>query len=524
MVIPWLAVGGADIANVRILDVMVRDGWRATVVATLRTSVPEVSSLDPDFMRSEFQKYTNDIFVLPHLMQVACYKNFLLHLIRSRGVQLVILSNSYSGYTFLPFMRALCPDVTFIDLIHMREENWVVSTPFHSPRKGGYSAMSAMYSKYLDATMSISAYERLWLLKEIEALGSRSMPENKHVLRIAVEIPEPRDMSHCQQKAVLRVLFVGRLVDQKRPMSLLTIFKRAVAHISAEMDIVGDGVLRDKMAEYIEQEGLTTKIRLLGLKTPLEIHKLYLQTDVLLMPSANEGLPIVLLEAMAHSLVPVVTDVGAIGELVTTQNGCLHAVEDEEGMVQCLVRLGSDSTHLCDLARLARGRIVEMHSMDSMRQGLLGIVKKAQAERAMRGNPSLARKALPALEKVVQKILDEAGSSNLVNTVETANFRLKRQGFAKTLADACSESSEDMRSWITKVSELPYCEYSEKKVEREVLQKMLVRQCGQWCIFDLADPDSAGFFFEQGECLTWFGKQHECHQWSQLKDHLRNGR
>merc|ERR1711920_603288 len=102
---------------------------------------------------------------------------------------------------------------------------------------------------------------------------------------------------------------------------------------------------------------------------------------------------------------------------------------------------------------------------ERMRKDLLAIVDKAQTERLRKGNPTLARKALPSLEKVVQKILDEAGASNLVNTVQTANFRLQRQGFAKTLADECSESSEELRSWITKLggSEFPYCEYTESK-------------------------------------------------------------
>lgn len=277
------------------------------------------------------------------------------------------------------------------------------------------------------------------------------------------------------------------------------------------------------MVEYIRIEQLGEKVKMLGLQNISVIKKIYLKSDVLFMPSENEGLPIVLLEAMAHSLVPVVTDVGAISEVVTSEVGCVTRVADEHSMTEFLVRLGSNATLLCSLASSARGRITQLHSMQRMKKDLLRIVASAMTERRLRGNPMLAKKALPPVEKAVEKILYEAGSSNFINSIESAGVKTKRHVFAKVLSAQCTESHEEMRNWITAVADLPICEYSKRKPSEQEMKDMLLKQCGQWCIFSVTDPDSYGFFLQNGECLVSFEKDHDCHKWTDLKTNLKSG-
>ncbi|MGI0015721.1 MAG: glycosyltransferase, partial [Nitrososphaera sp.] len=103
------------------------------------------------------------------------------------------------------------------------------------------------------------------------------------------------------------VLYVGRLEPEKGPINVLK-----VAEILRDINFVvaGYGSLQPEMERIIQQKGLTN-VRLLGLVDHKVLAKLYRSVDLLLLPSYSEGLPVVMLEAMACELPVVVSNVGA---------------------------------------------------------------------------------------------------------------------------------------------------------------------------------------------------------------------
>lgn len=116
----------------------------------------------------------------------------------------------------------------------------------------------------------------------------------------------------------LRLLTVGRL----DPVKGFPVLLRAVAELvaegrSVELRVVGQGPMRERLLASAAELGLPGERIFVGARNEAEVVEELKQADVFVMSSFNEGLPVVLMEAMACGLPVVTTAVGAIGELVT---------------------------------------------------------------------------------------------------------------------------------------------------------------------------------------------------------------
>jgi glycosyltransferase involved in cell wall biosynthesis len=110
-------------------------------------------------------------------------------------------------------------------------------------------------------------------------------------------------------------LAMGRLHPQKDYRSLLAAFAEVVAqHPSARLRIAGEGRLLAELAGLVDDLGLAGRARLIGLRD--DVPRLLAGADALALASAWEGLPNVVMEAMAARLPVVATDVGGVPELV----------------------------------------------------------------------------------------------------------------------------------------------------------------------------------------------------------------
>jgi glycosyltransferase involved in cell wall biosynthesis len=113
------------------------------------------------------------------------------------------------------------------------------------------------------------------------------------------------------------ILFAGRLEGQKDPLLLVDTFHYMSSHISnIRLLIVGTGSLGYQMGIKIKKHGLEDKITLLGALSQNELAALMRISDVFLLTSAFEGMPIAVLEALACGLPVVSPDVGEVRRVV----------------------------------------------------------------------------------------------------------------------------------------------------------------------------------------------------------------
>jgi len=115
-----------------------------------------------------------------------------------------------------------------------------------------------------------------------------------------------------------RLMYVGRLDDEKNPMALI----EAVKDLPVELLMVGNGSLRDRARQAIERDNLP--VRLLGTVPNHRLPALLTSAAVFIMPSLIEGHPKALLEAMACGSLVIGTDVPGIREVIQHRsNGLL---------------------------------------------------------------------------------------------------------------------------------------------------------------------------------------------------------
>lgn len=140
----------------------------------------------------------------------------------------------------------------------------------------------------------------------------------------------------------LSLLFVGRFAFNKGLDVLMTVAERLGKEGKSDVvrfQLAGDGPL---LAQY-QRIGLPTNVELLGRVDDAQLDTLYRECDALILPTRFEGMPTVVLEAMARAKPIIVSDVGASGELVSPHNGYLLPPGDADQLYNAVTAFASRS-------------------------------------------------------------------------------------------------------------------------------------------------------------------------------------
>ena len=134
-------------------------------------------------------------------------------------------------------------------------------------------------------------------------------------------------------------LAVGRLDHAKDYPNLLNAFSAlAQRHPNTRLMIAGDGPLKSELDSLIQHLGIEGRVSLLGLRQ--DMPALYAASDALVLSSAWEGMPNVVLEAMASATPVVATSVGAVPEVITDgESGLVVPPHDHQALAHAMERM-----------------------------------------------------------------------------------------------------------------------------------------------------------------------------------------
>jgi glycosyltransferase involved in cell wall biosynthesis len=165
----------------------------------------------------------------------------------------------------------------------------------------------------------------------------------------------------------LRILDVGRLVPEKgAPVLLDAVAQLAGRGVDVELRFVGGGELEAQLQAEIEARGLKDRVVLVGPVGQDEILAQYHWADVFCLPSFQEGLPVVLMEAMATELPVVTTPINGIPELVRDGcNGHLVAPGRADLLADALAALALDPGRRRHLGEQARRDVVAGFALEA---------------------------------------------------------------------------------------------------------------------------------------------------------------
>lgn len=164
-----------------------------------------------------------------------------------------------------------------------------------------------------------------------------------------------------------RLVCVGRLCEQKGQLLLVEALSKLDSKgINFELVLAGDGEKRPEIEALIKQYSLANKIRITGWISSQQVREEILASQALILPSFAEGLPVVIMEAMALHRPVLTTYIAGIPELVIDgENGLLFPAGDVEKLVQVLEDfLLLSKSKLEEMGQAAYQRVLARHNVD----------------------------------------------------------------------------------------------------------------------------------------------------------------
>ncbi|MGD0568001.1 MAG: glycosyltransferase family 4 protein [Candidatus Sulfotelmatobacter sp.] len=178
--------------------------------------------------------------------------------------------------------------------------------------------------KHCQFCVTISEYNRRYILQHFPGIDRGKIM----VSRLGVESPGRVESRPASDRArTLRLLAVGRLHAVKDHAFLIRACARLRDHgVDFECRIAGEGPERERIERSIQKSRLQDRIKLLGQVAREQMDSLYRCADVVVLTSRSEGIPLVLMEAMARGRIVLAPAITGIPELVVAgKTGFLYA-------------------------------------------------------------------------------------------------------------------------------------------------------------------------------------------------------
>jgi len=189
-----------------------------------------------------------------------------------------------------------------------------------------------------------------------------------------------------------RLVCVGRLSAEKGHAGLLRAFAKMAREQDAELRLVGDGPEREHLEGLVTRLGIGDRVAFVGRVPSAHVAAELLQADAFVMSSFMEGLPVVLMEALAMSVPVIAPCVAGIPELVEHDvSGLLFAASDWDALARMMTRMLEDPEARVRLAEEGRRRVEEEFDIAVAVEPLLERLRGAMKARApeIRQSPSI---------------------------------------------------------------------------------------------------------------------------------------
>jgi glycosyltransferase involved in cell wall biosynthesis len=150
--------------------------------------------------------------------------------------------------------------------------------------------------------------------------------------------------------------FVGRLSPEKGPdvfIKTASIVRKTLKN--CHFVLVGEGPMREKLKEDIDNLGLNNHVHMVGLQD--DMPQVYASLDLMVATSHSEAMPLAIIEAMASGLPVIATNVGGVIDIVEVgHTGFLNKLDDLNGIANNIIALMSDRSVRENMGKAARKR------------------------------------------------------------------------------------------------------------------------------------------------------------------------
>jgi glycosyltransferase involved in cell wall biosynthesis len=249
----------------------------------------------------------------------------------------------------------------------------------------GLQAFKMNVYEVLDSVVNRWGVDRLLAVSFAlrECLGKRFGVDKVTCVHNAVELAQIRVTADAQDLRKELGLdqrdFVIGTMGRLHPVKGLEIFLRAARIIKdhgnrAKFLIAGDGPLKGRLQARAQQCGLGNEVMFLGHRS--DAYNILGLMDVFVLPSLSEGMPLVLLEALALGRPVVATAVGGIPEVVEHEiSGLLVPAGNHDDLAAGCLRVMADPVLAQELGHAGRKRVEEDFSADVMARNVANVYR-----------------------------------------------------------------------------------------------------------------------------------------------------
>jgi len=262
---------------------------------------------------------------------------------------------------------------TFHALLARRTQAFALISTYHNWLRDTralklYAVVDKLLARFCDAAIGVSAPVSQELLRFVPA-------ERVFHIENGVDCERyrpPASRSAAQQALGLGlgarpvVGFVGRLTAQKGVNDLIDAMSIVQRSVPADVLIVGDGEERTSLEKHAAAVSFGDRIHFLGARS--DTPALYAAMDLLVLPSAVEAFPMVVLEAMACEVPAVGTPVGDVPRIITPETGWICPQGQPTVLATTLSKALSDPNELQSMGKLARAHVNGNFSAQRMAQ------------------------------------------------------------------------------------------------------------------------------------------------------------
>jgi glycosyltransferase involved in cell wall biosynthesis len=285
-------------------------------------------------------------------------------LLRQERPQIVHASSSKAGV-----LGRLAAAATGVPIRFFTVHGWAFSA---------YSGLTSFLYRIADRLMAPLTTVTICVSENELAAGLEAgtcNAERTLVIRNAVDLSATPRSRH--DRPIPRLIAVGRLKAPKDFMTLIRAFA-ALPDGSFEAVVVGDGPDRGAVEAEIRALGLDECVRLIGERS--DVPALLAESDLFVLSSRSEGLPVSVLEAMAAELPVVASSVGGLAELVLdAETGILVPPGDTPALAAALGRLVEDRELRRRLGAAGRARAETFFDLASFRRAHVELYERQLA-------------------------------------------------------------------------------------------------------------------------------------------------
>jgi glycosyltransferase involved in cell wall biosynthesis len=255
---------------------------------------------------------------------------------------------------------------------HFADQNFIYASAISAWSGIPYGVTTHRYDIFedpIDKATAIGLFERAAVVITISEFNRNYMVTKYglliskiHIVHCGVDLERFRFIEREPRQAgqALRILNIGRLVPEKAQNTLLTAMALAKERgIPFTIEIIGDGPMREELTQLAESLGLEGEVVFHGTQTETFVRERLAAVDLFVLSSRSEGLPVVLMEALAMGTPVIATRIFGIPELIENGvSGLLVPPDDPSSLAGAVCSLLADQTLLHTLPAAGR-RVVE---------------------------------------------------------------------------------------------------------------------------------------------------------------------